>query len=113
VTVRARVDADDLARTVAVSVDALHRGCDGDWSGPAGTLTWDCWHTAAHLADVLVSYAAQLAAQARDGWGGLFAEPDPGAPPEVLAEVIDAAANLLVATVRCTPDDTRGTTPSG
>jgi hypothetical protein len=31
VTVRARVDADDLARTVAVSVDALHRGCDGDW----------------------------------------------------------------------------------
>jgi hypothetical protein len=107
VTVRARVDADDLARTVAVSVDALQRGCDGDWSSRAGTLTWDCWHTAAHLADVLVSYAAQLAAQARDGWVGFFTEPDPAAPPEVLAQVIDAAGNLLVATVRCTPDDTR------
>jgi hypothetical protein len=107
VTVRTRVDADDLARAVAVSNDALQDCRDGDWSATAGTLTWDCWHTAAHLADVLVSYAAQLAAQARDGWVGFAAEPDPGASPEVMAEVVVAAGNLLVAEVRCTPEDTR------
>ena len=54
-----------------------------------------------------MGYAAQLAAQAGDGWVGLFAEPDPAAPPGVLSEVIDAAGNLLVATMRCAPDDTR------
>jgi hypothetical protein len=107
VTVRTRVDADDLARAVAVSADALDACSDGDWSQPAGALSWDCWHTAAHLADVLVSYAAQLAARARDGWVGFATEPDPGAPPPVLAEVVDAAGNLLVAEVRCTPRDTR------
>jgi len=37
----------------------------------------------------------------------LAAEPDPGAPPEVMAEVVVAAGNLLVAEVRCTPEDTR------
>jgi hypothetical protein len=107
VRVRARVDADDLARAVAVSADALAACRDGDWSRTAGTLTWDCWHTAAHLAEVLVSYAAQLAAEARDGWVALAAEPDPDASPEVMAEVVVAGGNLLVATVRCTPDDTR------
>ena len=102
-TVRARVDADDLAHTVAVTAEALDACSAGDWSRPAGSLSWDCWHTAAHLSDVLVSYAAQLAARARDGWVGFAAEPDPGASPAVLAEVVDAAGNLLVAEVRCTP----------
>jgi hypothetical protein len=107
VTVRARVDADDLAQTVAVTAEALDACSDADWSRPAGTLSWDCWHTAAHLSDVLVSYAAQLAARARDGWVGFATEPDPGASPAVLAEVVHAAGNLLVAEVRCTPADAR------
>lgn len=106
-TVRARVDADDLARAVEVSAEALDACADGDWSRPAGALRWDCWHTAAHLSDVLVSYAAQLAARASDGWVGFATEPDPGASPPVLAEVVEAAGNLLVAEVRCTPGDTR------
>jgi len=107
VTVRTRVNADHLAQTVQVSADALQECRDADWSTTAGTLTWDCWHTAAHLADVLVSYAAQLAARASNGWVALAAEPDPGASPEVMAEVVDAAGNLLVAEVRCTPEDAR------
>ncbi|HSO95366.1 MAG TPA: maleylpyruvate isomerase N-terminal domain-containing protein [Acidimicrobiia bacterium] len=106
-TVRARVDADDLAHAVEVSAATLDTASDGDWSRRAGTLSWDCWHTAAHLSDVLVSYAAQLAARASDGWVGFATEPDPGASPEVLTEVVDAAGNLLVAEVRCTPSDTR------
>lgn len=88
-------------------MDALRQGADTDWSAPAGTLSWDCWHTAAHLADVLVSYAAQLAVGAHDGWVSLSAEPDLTAPPAALAEVVHAGGSMLAATVRCAPPDAR------
>ena len=36
---------------------------DRDWSVRAGSLEWDCWHTAEHIGDCLLSYAWQLAVQ--------------------------------------------------
>ena len=36
---------------------------DRDWSVRAGTSEWDCWRTAEHIGDTLLSYAWQLAVQ--------------------------------------------------
>jgi hypothetical protein len=56
------VTADDVLAVVAAAVAALRPGAGGDWSAPAGDLTWTCWETAEHLADDLFCYAAQLGA---------------------------------------------------
>ncbi|MFI6269367.1 hypothetical protein [Micromonospora zamorensis] len=39
----------------------LHPHHERDWSVPAGTLTWSCWTTAAHVAHDLLAYAGLLA----------------------------------------------------
>jgi hypothetical protein len=55
------VTADDVLRTVELTVAVLDAGRDGDWSARAGDLDWSCWETVEHLADDWFDYAAQLA----------------------------------------------------
>jgi hypothetical protein len=55
--------ADDLEAAVSTMVTTLRPATGRDWAVPAGALEWDCWHTAEHLGDVLLSYAAQLVAR--------------------------------------------------
>lgn len=111
--------ADDVLAAVAGSVAALRPGAGGDWSAPAGDLTWTCWETVEHLADDLFCYAAQLGA---DGYphylpfeataryeGG---EPntirsDPAAGPDGLFTMLTATAALLAAMVRVSPPTAR------
>ena len=57
------VTADDLDSVISCVMSGLLPITDRDWSVPAGTLEWDCWHTAEHIADSLLSYAWQLAVQ--------------------------------------------------
>ena len=44
-------------------VAMLNPATGRDWSAMAGPLEWDCWHTAEHLGDCLLSYAFQIVTQ--------------------------------------------------
>ncbi|RVU23891.1 hypothetical protein EOT10_17705 [Streptomyces antnestii] len=115
------VTADDVAHAVRLSVAVLGGAPDADWGVRAGSLDWDCWETAEHLADDLFAYAAQLGparppldTEVPFDWtrrrpGGpanvVFARREAG--PAGLLQVLDASGALLVAMVRTTPQDTR------
>ena len=45
------VTADDLEAALSSMVATLNPATDRDWSVRAGTLEWDCWHTAEHIGD--------------------------------------------------------------
>ena len=62
------VTADDLDTALATLATALTPATDRDWSTGAGSVEWDCWHTAEHAGDVLLSYAAQLVARPSTRW---------------------------------------------
>ena len=55
------VTADDLDSVISCVMSGLLPITDRDWSVRAGTLEWDCWHTAEHIGDCLMSFAWQLA----------------------------------------------------
>jgi hypothetical protein len=57
------VTDDDLDAAISTVVSTLRPAAGQDWSARAGTLEWDCWHTAEHIGDCLLSYAAQLVVQ--------------------------------------------------
>ena len=113
------VTADDVLAAVAASVAALRPGAGGDWSAPAGDLTWTCWETVEHLADDLFCYAAQLGAGGYAGYLPFEAAPrypggepntirsDPAAGPEGLFTVLTVTAALLAAMVPVTPPAVR------
>jgi len=113
------VAADDVLFAVAAAVAALRAGAGGDWSAPAGDLTWTCWETAEHLADDLFCYAAQLGVDGYAGYLPFEAAPrhpggepntirsDPAAGEDGLFAVLTAGAALLAAMVRVTPPTVR------
>ena len=49
------VTADDLDSVISCVMSGLLPITDRDWSVRAGTLEWDCWHTAEHIGDCLMS----------------------------------------------------------
>ena len=117
----APVVADDVAHAVRSAVAVLSTAEDADWSVKAGTLDWDCWETAEHLADDLFAYAVQLGpakppldthvpfgwerrrpgGPANSIWG------DRKAGPAGLMQVLEASGALLTAIVRTTPSSAR------
>jgi hypothetical protein len=113
--------ADDLAHSVRLALDTFGGASAADWSVRAGSLEWDCWETAEHLADDLFAYAAQLGPSkppldtevpfhwTRSRPGGpanvIFANRDAG--PAGLLQVLDASGALLVAMVRTAAPETR------
>jgi hypothetical protein len=88
------VAADDLDRAMSCVMSGLLPLTDRDWSVRAGSLEWDCWHTAEHIGDCLLSYAWQLAVQptARYVRAVATAEKD-ASPAEVLESPSPAAAS--------------------
>ncbi|MFE4602514.1 hypothetical protein ACFRKE_16845 [Kitasatospora indigofera] len=119
---RSPVTADDVDRAVQLAVGVL-RGAPaaGDWDAPAGSLTWDCWETAEHLADDLFAYAVQLGPrqppltgevpfvwERRSPAGPANAvHVDRAAGPEGVLQVLEACGALLVAMVRTAPAEVR------
>ena len=65
-----------------------------DWEVRAGTLEWSCWETAAHVANDLVKYAAQVAGGATASYLPLHLVVAPSPPREVL-KVVAACGQLL------------------
>ena len=83
----------------------------GDWSTRAGTLTWSCQGTAAHIVDCLFWYAANLARRSTTD----AATPDISEelPAAQLVASIPSAAALLALAVDAADDDARGWHPFG
>jgi hypothetical protein len=98
------VTADDLDSALAVLADTLQPATDRDWSTRAGTLEWDCWHTAEHIGDVLISYAAQIVAQPTRRYVRFLATAETDA---TTAEVLEFAV------VRAAPSHIRAYHPTG
>lgn len=87
------------------------------WDQRAGSLSWTRWETAEHVVDDLMVYAATVAAptypgdipfattQRRPGAPDELMHCDRAAGPTGLAAVIEAASNILIATVSTSPPE--------
>jgi len=118
---RPPVTADDLDLAVRLAVAILRRAPAAAWDRRAGPLEWDCWETAEHLSDDLLSYAAQLGPKPppldgnvhlawerrRPGGPANAIHVDRAAGPAGLLQVLEASGALLVAMVRTTPSRIR------
>ena len=82
------VTAGDLDAAISCIMSGLLPLTDRDWSVRAGTLEWDCWHTAEHIGDCLLSYAWQLAVQPTARYVRAVATAEKDASP---AEVLEFA----------------------
>ena len=107
------VTADDLDTALSSVAGTLGPATDRDWSVPAGTLDWDCWHTAEHIGDTLLSYAFQLVARPEKRYVPFAATAEPDASAAQVLEFAAAAGRILAAVVRSTPPDVRADHPSG
>ncbi|SBT48440.1 maleylpyruvate isomerase N-terminal domain-containing protein [Micromonospora narathiwatensis] len=107
------VTADDLDAATSRVAAALGPVTGVDWSRPAGALEWDCRHTAEHLGDTLLSYAAQLVARPDDRYVRFTAVADPDASAAQLLEFATCAARMLALVVRATPSGARAFHPAG
>jgi hypothetical protein len=107
------VTADDLDAAISTVVSALHPAADQEWSAQAGTLDWDCWHTAEHIGDCLLSYAAQLAVRPTARYVRFLASADKDASPAEMLEFAEAGGRILVATLRAAPPHIRAYHPTG
>lgn len=107
------VTADDLDTAISSVMSALRPAAGRDWSVRAGELDWDCWHTAEHIGDCLLSYAAQLAARPEGRYVRFLASVDKDATAAQALEFAETGGRILVAMVRTAPADVRAYHPTG
>jgi hypothetical protein len=107
------VTADELETAMSSVVAGLRPATGLDWSARAGTLEWDCWHTAEHIGDCLMSFAGQLAARPEKRYVRFMASADKDASAAEVLEFAEASARILAATVRGSRTDVRAYHPSG
>src|SRR5947209_20458540 len=79
--------ADDLDSVMSCVMSRLLPITDRDWSVRAGTLEWDCWHTAEHIGDGLMSYAWQIAVQPTGRYVRAVGTAEKDASPAAVLEV--------------------------
>ena len=107
------VTAGDLDAAVSGVVSVLRPATSRDWSVRAGDVDWDCWHTAEHIGDCLLSYAAQLAARPTGRYVRFLASADKDASAGEVLEFAEAGGRILVAAVRAAPAGARAYHPTG
>jgi hypothetical protein len=107
------VTADDLDAAISSVASALSPATGRDWRATAGTGEWDCWHTAEHLGDCLMSYAAQVIARPATRYVRFLATADKDATPAEVLEFAVTGAGILSAAVRTTAPSVRAYHPSG
>ncbi|MEV4918540.1 maleylpyruvate isomerase N-terminal domain-containing protein [Streptomyces tirandamycinicus] len=93
---------DSLVSAAAEDSAALLEKCAGDWSRPAGELTWSCTQTVDHLSQAVYGYAALLIARPTDRYVALRVAMDASAPADEIAESVRIGGTLLAQTVRTT-----------
>jgi len=107
------VTADDLDRVMSCVMSGLLPITDRDWSVRAGTLEWDCWHTAEHIGDTLLSYALQLAVRPTGRYVRAIATAEKGASPAEVLEFAVAGGRTLASMVRTSRAHVRAYHPAG
>ncbi|SCF15156.1 hypothetical protein GA0070214_107115 [Micromonospora chaiyaphumensis] len=107
------VTADDLDAALSGVVTALRPATGLDWSVRAGSVEWDCWHTAEHVGDCLLSFAAQLVARPDERYVRFMASADKDASAAEILEFAEAGGRILAATVRTSGPEVRAYHPSG
>lgn len=107
------VTADDVDAAIASVATALRPVTSRDWSAAAGTGEWDAWHTAEHIGDCLLSYAAQLIAQPATRYVRFLATAHKDATAAEMLEFAVTGAGLLSAVVRTAASSVRAYHPSG
>src|SRR5256885_15789489 len=95
--------ADDLDSVMSCVMSRLLPITDRDWSVRAGTLEWDCWHTAEHIGDCLMSYAWQLAVQPTSRYVRAIATAEKDASPAEVLEFAVTGGRRLASLVRAPP----------
>jgi len=107
------VTADDLDSVISCVMSGLLPITDRDWSVPAGTLEWDCWHTAEHIGDCLLSYAWQLAVQPTGRYVRAVATAEKDASPAEVLEFAVTGGRVLASMVRTSRAHVRAYHPAG
>lgn len=105
--------AADVDLAVALATEALRGVVHRDWSTPAAGLDWSCHDTAVHMAEDLVSYAAQLAVRATGGYVPLEVRADEGTAPAGVLDMIAASGAFLSAIVPLAGPEVRAWHPAG
>src|ERR1700683_3829947 len=107
------VTASDIDAAMSCVMSGLLPVSDRDWSVRAGTLEWDCWHTAEHIGDCLLSYAWQLAVQPTTRYVRAIATAEKDASPAEVLEFAVTGGRVLAAMVRTSPAHVRAFHPAG
>src|ERR1035441_1457681 len=107
------VTANDLDSVISCVMSGLLPLTDRDWSVRAGTLEWDCWHTAEHIGDCLLSYAWQLAVQPTARYVRAIATAEKDASPAEVLEFAVTGGRVLASMVRTSPAHVRAYHPAG
>ncbi|MEU7774681.1 maleylpyruvate isomerase N-terminal domain-containing protein [Micromonospora taraxaci] len=102
-----QVTGADLLQAADEMTRGLRPHRERDWSVPAGTLTWSCWTTAAHVAHDLLAYAGQVTGRPDDAYLPYDLRVSPDASPAQTLTVVRACAGMLAAVVDATPPDAR------
>ncbi|WP_435821704.1 maleylpyruvate isomerase N-terminal domain-containing protein [Micromonospora parva] len=97
----------DLHEAAEEMTRVLEPHRERDWSVPAGSLSWSCWTTAAHVAHDLIGYAGQVAGRPDDGYLPYDLRVSPDASPTQVLTVVRACAGLLATAVDAADRDTR------
>ncbi len=77
----------------------LQPAAQRDWTVPAGSLTWSCWQTAAHIAHDLLAYATQVAGLPQTAYLPLDLRVREDASPTDLLRIVGACGGLLQSAV--------------
>ena len=101
------MDGRDVERSVAEMVRVLTPHDSRDWRCPAGSLDWDCWTTAAHVAHDLLAYAGQVTAQPNSAYLPFDLVINADAPPRDVLQVVIACGRLLSSAVAAASPDAR------
>ncbi|MFD7410305.1 maleylpyruvate isomerase N-terminal domain-containing protein [Kitasatospora purpeofusca] len=111
------LSATDWAALVVEAADVttavLERAAEADWSRRPDGSDWTARATLDHLALGVLGYAGLLTARPTDRYITLFGSLDPAAPIPHCLEGLRIAAELLAATVRSAPPETRAWHPWG
>src|SRR6202030_4047151 len=107
------VTAGDVDAAIACVMSSLLPLTDRDWSVRAGTLEWDCWHTAEHIGDCLLSYAWQLAVQPTGRYVRAIATAEKDASPAEVLEFAVTGGRILASMRRTSRTHVRAYHPAG
>lgn len=106
------VTAEDVDLSLRTVIATLRTEVGRDWRTTVGTGNWTARATAEHLADTLISYAAQVVVQPADRYVAMASDGRDGSPADLL-EFVRAGAGMLAAIVHTADDDIRAYHPSG